>query len=109
VKSIEEELEEIRDAAIAFAQREGVQVIAGTDARLRVTGKERISVPGKGSEEREALEKALREAGVWEDVATIDASALERALAEGRWEASVLDRIKAYISTEKRYTVTLKE
>jgi RecB family exonuclease len=109
VKAVEEELEEIRDAAIAFAQREGVQVIAGTDARLRVTGKERISVPGKGSEEREALERALREAGVWDEVATLDASALEKAVAEGRWEPAIVDRIKTYISTEKRYTVTLKE
>jgi len=109
VKAVEGELDEIKDAAIAFAEKEGVQVIAGTDARLRVTGKDRITAPGKGSEERQALELELRAAGVWDEVAMLDAPALEKAVAEGRWAGDILDRIKAYVSTEKRYTVTLKE
>ncbi len=109
VKTVEGELEEIRKAAIEFARREEVQVIAGTDARLRVTGKDRVVSPNKGSEAREALERELRAAGVWDEVSTLDASALERAVAEGRWADDVLVRIREYISTEQRYTVTLKE
>jgi hypothetical protein len=35
--------------------------------------------------------------------------ALEKAVTEGKWGPEVLARIKAYVSTEKRYTVTLKE
>jgi hypothetical protein len=30
-------------------------------------------------------------------------------MAEGRWGGEIVGRIKAYISTEKRYTVKLKE
>ena len=30
-------------------------------------------------------------------------------MAEKKWAPNVLERLKAYISTEKRYTVTLKE
>jgi len=109
IKGVEGELDEIRDAAISFAEKEGVQVIAGTEARLRVTGKERVVSPGKGTEEREELERELRAAGVWDEVAALDPFALEKAVAEKRWGPEVLERIKAYISTEKRYTVTLKE
>jgi putative RecB family exonuclease len=109
MKAVEGELEKIRTAAIEFAEREEVQVIAGTDARLRVTGKERVVSPGKGSEAREALERELRAAGVWVEVATLDTSALEKAVAGGRWADDVLERIKEYLCTERRYTVTLKE
>jgi putative RecB family exonuclease len=109
IKAVEGELEKIRTAAIEFAEREEVQVIAGTDARLRVTGKERVVSPGKGSEAREALERELRAAGVWVEVATLDTSALEKAVAGGRWADDVLERIKEYLSTERRYTVTLKD
>jgi RecB family exonuclease len=109
VKTIEEELDELRKAAILFADKEGVQVIGGTDARLRVTGKERIVSPAKGSEEREALERELRLAGVWDEVATLDTSALEKAVAEGRWKGRVLERIKEYVRCERRYTVSLSE
>jgi RecB family exonuclease len=108
-KAVEAELDVLRDAAIAFAEKEDVQVIAGTEARLRVTGKERVVSPAKGSEEREALERELRAAGVWDDVSTLGASALEKAVTDKKWAPEVLVRLKAYISTEKRYTVTLKE
>ncbi|MBE3042283.1 PD-(D/E)XK nuclease family protein [Candidatus Bathyarchaeota archaeon] len=108
-KAVEVEIDALRGAAISFAEKEGVQVIAGTDARLRVTGKERVVSPGKGTEEREALERELRAAGIWDEVATLDTNALEKAVAEKKWAPEVLERIKAYISTEKRYTVTLKE
>jgi hypothetical protein len=35
--------------------------------------------------------------------------ALEKAVAEEKWGPEVNERLKAYLSTEKRYTVTLKE
>jgi CRISPR/Cas system-associated exonuclease Cas4 (RecB family) len=109
IRGVEGELDELRDAAISFAEKEGVQVIAGTEARLRVTGKERVVSPAKGSVEREALVRELRAAGVWDEVATLDASALERAVAEKKWAPEVNERIKAYLSIEKRYTVTISE
>ena len=109
VKAVEAELDEIRDAAIDFAEKEGVQVIRGTDARLRVTGKERVSPPAKGSEEREALERELKAAGVWEEVSTLDPPALEKVMIEGRWAGDVLGRVKVYLRAERRHTVTLGE
>jgi CRISPR/Cas system-associated exonuclease Cas4 (RecB family) len=108
-KAAEAELDGLRDAAIAFAEKEGVQVIAGTEARLRVTGKERVVSPAKGSFEREALERELRAAGVWDEVAALDPFALEKAVAEKKWAPEVLERLEAYVTKEKRYTVTLKE
>ena len=108
-RTVDEELEKVRAAAIAFAEREGIQVIAGTGRRLRVTGRERVVSPAKGSEEREALEKELRALGVWDEVAMLDPFTLEKAVAEGKWEGEVLERIRTYVRTEKRYTVTLKE
>ena len=109
VKAVEAEIDGIRDAAIAFAEKEGATVIAGTKARLRLTAKDRLVPPGKGTEERAALERELRAAGVWDEVCALDCLALEKAVADGRWPADVCDRIKARLIAEKRYTVTLKE
>lgn len=109
MKTAEAELAEIREAAIAFAEKEDVQVISGTDTRLRITGKDRFVPPSKGTAEREALENDLRALGVWDEVAMLDPYALEKAVAEGKWKAPVLERVQAFLKTEKRYTVTLKE
>jgi len=109
IKKLEGEIKEIRDAAIAFAKNEGVSVIAGTDARLRVSGKRLLTWPARGTAEREALEEELRAAGIWDEVATLDADALDRAIAQDRWPDDLRDRLKKHRLPEKRYTVTLKE
>ncbi|MBE0711081.1 MAG: hypothetical protein IH583_01770, partial [Candidatus Aminicenantes bacterium] len=51
----------------------------------------------------------LRAAGIWDEVAALDPFALEKAMAEGKWAPEINERLKAYISTEKRYTVTISE
>ncbi len=107
VKALDGEIEGLREAAIAFAAKEGVQVIAGTDARLRVTGRDCVVSPKKGTEERAALEAKLRDLGVWDEVAGLDPFALEDAVMAGKWAPGVLDALKAYLRTEKRYTVSL--
>ncbi len=109
IKALEAEIKELRKAAIDFAKNEDVSVIAGTDAKLRVTGKDEPVWPAKGTEGREALDQELRAAGIWEEVACLDAAALEKAVADCRWPADILDRVKRYLGSEKRYTVTLKE
>ncbi len=106
---VETELEKLKEAAVAFAEKEGVQVIAGSDARLKVTGKDRFVSPSKGTSEREMLERELRTLGLWDEVSTLDTFALEKALADGRWPVETADRIKAFVNREKRWTVTVKE
>ena len=107
--AVEKDMEAIREAAIAFAEKEGVQVIAGTGARLRVTSRDAVVSPRKGTEERQALEAKLRDLCVWDEVAALDIHALEDAVLAGKWGEKVVEAVKAYLSFEKRYTVTLKE
>ena len=109
LETVKGEMEGLRDAAIAFADKEGVQVIAGTESRLRVTGKDRVVSPNKGTAEREALERELRGRGVWDEVAELDASALDKAIAAGKWSGEILEALKGYVRIEKRWTVSLRE
>jgi putative RecB family exonuclease len=108
-KTLEAEMEALRQAAIGYAEKEGVQVITGTDARLRVTSRAAVVSPKKGTEERAALEAKLRDLRVWEEVAALDTYALEDAVLAGTWGEEVVEVLKAFISLEKRWTVTLKE
>ena len=109
LEAVKGEMEGLRDAAIAFADKEGVQVIAGTESRLRVTGKERVVSPNKGTAEREALVRELRARGIWDEVAELDASALDKAIAAGKWSGEILEALKGYVRIEKRWTVSLRE
>ncbi|HPW17733.1 MAG TPA: PD-(D/E)XK nuclease family protein [Candidatus Aminicenantes bacterium] len=108
-KTLEAEMEALRQAAIGYAEKEGVQVIAGTDAKLRVTSREAVAPPKKGTEERAALEAKLRQLGLWDEVAALDPHALEDAVLAGTWGAEALAVLEPWIRTEKRWTLTVRE
>jgi putative RecB family exonuclease len=107
--TLDKEMEAIREAAIAFAGKEGVQVIAGTGARLRVTEKDRLVSPNKGTEERQGLERELKRLGLWDQVVQLDPNVLEKAMTEGDWTAEAKVVIEPHLRREKHYTVTLSE
>jgi len=109
IDSIEAEMDEIKDAAIAYSEREGAKVLKGSGHLLKISDKEQVLSPGKGSNERADLEKILRDAGVWDDVAGLDPHALARAVNEKKWDAALLGRIMPFLTVEKKYTVTLSE
>lgn len=55
------EYEELADALVAYAKKEGAEFIYGTDKRVRVSIREILKFPAANSEEREKLEKFLKE------------------------------------------------
>lgn len=107
VERIEEELEKIKEAAVAYARREGAEVIRGSDHTLRVTEKTAVSAPAKGTPEREELENQLKRMGRWEALSTLDTHALA-ALVTGRaLDAKSLSALTRYLTVEKRAGVHL--
>jgi hypothetical protein len=54
-------------------------------------------------------EYSISQIGTFEECALQYRLIYVKAWAEGRWAGDVLEHIKGYVSTEKRYAVTLKE
>ncbi len=106
--AVEAEIDRIKAAAVAFARREGLEVIRGTCHRLRVKSGERVKPPAKGSPERRALEEALQAAGVWANLSTLDAFALERAVKAGL-APGLKERVEAWLVREKETQVSLSK
>jgi len=109
IEKIEAEMEKIKEAAIAYSEKENVEVLKGSGHLLKVSKKFQTSSAAKGSKERAGLEKILREAGCWDEVAALDPFALAKAVNEKKWEAVLLERIKPYLTIEKKYFLTLSQ
>jgi len=107
IEAIEEKMEKIKEAAVAYARREGARVLQGGGHLLKISDRPQISAPGKGTEERAELEKILREAGLWEEVSGLDPFALVRAVKEKKWDDDLLERVRPYIVVENKVAVTL--
>ena len=108
-KETEAELEKIREALIAFCEREGVQVVAGSENKISVKPYETIKLPSKNSEERGKLIDTLKKLGRLEEVSVFNTYALNKILDKKEWEKDELTQLERFWTTEKNYRLTVSK
>lgn len=109
IDKIDEELEKIKEAVIKYAKKEGVEVIKGSDHKLKISEKQKVSAPSKGSPERENLEKILHDVNKWDEVSGLDTHALERAITEADWDKKLVEKVKKFLTFETKTSVSLSK
>ncbi|MDG6218898.1 MAG: PD-(D/E)XK nuclease family protein [Candidatus Thermoplasmatota archaeon] len=99
------EMEQIEEALAHFAEKEQVDVIFGSDKRVRITKYERFSFPSKNSKNRKQLVNVLKEQGKWEEVNQLDTAALNKIILKKEWDEDILSMLEEYTSleTSKRF------
>jgi len=106
---VETELEEVRQALLEYARREGVADIKGTDHQIKIKLDSKLKFPGKAEAERQALEKIIRDAGKWEEVSQLDTAALTRLIGEECWGKELIDEIMKYGRLEESSGIYLSK
>jgi len=109
IEEIDKELEEIKEAVIKYAGNIGVEVVIGSDHKLKITSSEKINVPGKGSKERESLIELLSQLNRLEEVSAFDVAELKKAIKEEKWDSAILDEIKKFVEIETVKSVRLSK
>jgi len=107
----EEKLEKLKEAILAFCQKEGVSVVFGSENKIAVSEYESLKFPGKNTREREELIQALKKLGRLDDVTDLDIYALGRVLKNREWDEGALAILQKFGIVEKscRLSVSKKE
>jgi putative RecB family exonuclease len=108
-KKAEEELEKIREALIAFCEREGVQVVAGSENKISVKAYETIKLPNKNTKERAELIETLKKLGRLEEVSSFNTYALAKILDKKGWDKDELEQLARFWTAEKNYRLTVSK
>jgi putative RecB family exonuclease len=108
-KEAEEKLEKIREALIAFSEKEGVQVVTGSESKISVKAYDTIKLPGKNTKERAELIDTLKKMGRLDEVSGFDTNALAKILEKKEWEMDELDQLEKFWATEKNYRLTVSK
>jgi hypothetical protein len=95
------EIEKVEEAIIDFAEKNGHDVIFGSNNQVKIKTTTRYACPSKHSKEREELEKLLREHGKWDEVAQLDTAAINKIIQENTWDDEILDVLKEYVKLEE--------
>lgn len=109
IDEIEEELDKVKEAAIKYAEKEEADVLRGSDYKLKITEKQKVSFPPKDSDERKELEKILREADKWDEISELDTHAMGEAVIEERWDKKIINKIKKFLTIEVKKHVSLSK
>lgn len=104
---IEKELDEVKEALLNYARKEGVSVIRGNDRQVRVRFDMKLRFPGKNETEHAGLRRAITEAGKWLEVSQLDATALVKAVENETWDKALIDRVMQYGKLEEAVSITL--
>ncbi len=102
IDTLDAELEKIKEAIVAYGEKEGISVVNGSGNKLRISEKTKISFPSKGTPDREKLEEILRSSSKWEEILELDTAALERLINENCLEEELLTKIKEYLEIENK-------
>lgn len=104
---IEAETEEVRAALIDYARRNGLGVVRGSDRQARVRFHTALKFPGKNDPARGELDAVLQDAGKWEEVSQLDATALAAAIAGRDWDRALIERVMRHGRLEEMTSVHL--
>ena len=95
------EIEKLEEAITKFAEKEGVDVVFGSNNKVKVKTQSRFACPSKNSKERLELEQILRDSGKWDEVAQLDTAAINKIIQDNTWDEEILDVLKEYVKLEE--------
>jgi len=72
VGAVKEQEEAVQEEILAFAEQHGLESVAGSSYHANITQEVSIEYPKTADERRDAFEKALRKAGLWDEVVTVN-------------------------------------
>jgi putative RecB family exonuclease len=108
-RDAESKLDKLREALIAFCDREGVSVVFGTTNKISVKPYESVKFPPKNSEERESLVRMLEDIGKLDEVSDLDTHTLAAVLKREAWDKSDLDRLCEFATKEVNHRLSVSK
>lgn len=96
------EMEKLEEAIIAFAEKEDIDVVFGSENKIQISTHARYALPKIGSRKRDELEKALQNIGKYQEVLNLDTTTFNNALLEKRWNEEDMKHILPFVSLETK-------
>jgi hypothetical protein len=108
-EEIDVELGKIEEALYAYAQKEEMDAIYGSDhvAKIKVESKEKY--PLKGDPSRRALDDIIKKAGKWMEVSDLNPWMLARVIGRGSWDSSLVKKVKEFSTLEESRSIVVSK
>ena len=99
------EEDKIKEAIAAYAKREGIESIIGSNHIVKVKFEESLRFPKAKTDNRAELEKLIKEIGLWDKMSQLNTKALANAVKFGKLDEELAEKIKQFASVEESIKV----
>lgn len=108
-RALGREKEELREELLRRMRERGLEAMAGTEHRVRVSRTTRASVPAQGDPARQELEELLKGAGLWDRFSTLDTRAAGSVLDDPAIPDDVRQAAQRYVTIEESETLRVSK
>jgi len=108
-KEAEEKLGQLKQAIIEFCKKESVFVIFSKENKITIKETESFKFPGKNTEERIKLEKALKKIDRLEDVLSLDTFAMGRILKNKEGDEELISILREFGIKDKGFSLNISK
>jgi len=108
-EEIDVELAKVEEALYAYARKETLEAIFGSDhvAKIKVEKKEKY--PLKGDPNRRLLDELIKKAGKWMEVSDLNPWMLARIIGRGGWPPSLVNRVREFSTMEESRSIAVSK
>jgi putative RecB family exonuclease len=95
------DLDMIKEAIYSYSLKENLEVLRGSDHKLRIKIEQKEDIPNKDQKERAKLDELIRRIGKWDEVSELDRHALLKKLESKEWDQRTVEDTKKYLITKE--------
>jgi len=108
-EEIDVELAKIEQALFAYARREELEAIFGSDHIAKIKMEKKEKYPLKGDPNRRLLDELIKKAGKWMEVSDLNPWMLARIIGRGGWPPSLVNRVREFSTVEESRSITVSK
>jgi hypothetical protein len=106
-EEIDAELMKIEEALIAYAQKEELEAVYGSDHMAKIQMERKEKYPLKGDPSRRMLDDLIKKAGKWMEISDLNPWMLARIIERGNWPPSLIKMVREFSTLEENRSVTV--
>lgn len=109
IDKLEIDLEKIREALIAFAEKENVEMVFGSEMKASVRSYPKLSFPKKNDLNREKFENLIKQLGLWKQLETVDVYELAKIINNNELHPDLIELIMKFVTKDKFTRISLSK
>lgn len=108
-EELDTELAKVEEALCAYALKEEIEAIFGSDYVAKIKRETKEKYPLKGDPNRRALDEMIKKVGKWMEVSDLNPWMLARIIGRGGWPPSLVNKVKEFATVEESRSITISK